>query len=620
MHIIHSFKDKRLDEHAHSDCAFLITNKRGNYLSLGQNNFTHMQGLFFLEQGRWQLYKAIEDIKLSAQQAGEMVSIRNNFFSAQRTYKSGAEESFNLFNNSMIYSINGYDGEITLELDFRGIFERPEWGRVYSIANEGDIIIIRYDQHSDASLSHIEKTRFMAIKGANQWRKLDEWVKKDYAYDMRRGSASEYYAYQAIGISTPSDQSLKLVFSFAETKEKAVEHANTVYENKEYLLNSMRNYCAHTFTSKDLATNCAIKALDDLLITIHREERKVGIIAGLPWFYQLWARDELISIKALVLQEKYHLVKSVLFKYLNSMSNDGLIASRFPGNPADVKSIDSTGWLFLRLKDFIDALNAKKILNEHLSLSEIITIKRALEVAINGLLHHHLQNGLIVNNEQETWMDTKPARRDGACIEIQALFLSMLSLHTQIATMTRAKPLFKSFEKDFKALVRKEFFVDGELKDSVHTSLPEKAIRPNIFLASYICPGLLLRKEWKRAFDKALKELWLDWGGLTTLNHNNHRFRSEYTGTNDASYHNGDSWYYVNNYAAIALNRLDPSYYAKYIQRICNASKEEMLFSGFIGCCAEVSSAKAMRSEGCLSQAWSAASLIELLHELNFHG
>jgi glycogen debranching enzyme len=85
----------------------------------------------------------------------------------------------------------------------------------------------------------------------------------------------------------------------------------------------------------------------------------------------------------------------------------------------------------------------------------------------------------------------------------------------------------------------------------------------------------------------------------------------------DASYHNGDSWYYINNYAALAMHRLDKEHYAKHISRIAHASKEEMLFSGFIGCCAEVSSAKQMKSEGCLSQAWSAASLIELLHEMH---
>ena len=618
LHIIHSFKEKRMDEHTRSDCAFLMTNKKGNYLSLGEKNFTHMQGLLFLDHEAWELYKTIEDIRLSGETAGEMVSIKNNFFNCQRTYKGGAEESFNLFNNSMIYSVKDHTGEIILELDFRGMFEKPEWGRIYSITSEGESIIIRYDKYSDASCSRLEKTRFMVIRGAKEHRLINEWAKKEYAYDQRRGSSSEFHIYKSIGISTIPGQSLKLVFSYADSKEKAAEHAQTVYENSEYIINSLKKYCEHTFISQDIAMNSAMKALDELLISIDRNERKVGIIAGLPWFYQVWARDELISLQALILQEKYFLAKNILFKYLKSINEECFIPSRFPGNQSDVKSIDSVGWLFFRFKGFIDALVSRKIVSEHLSLSELITIKRALEIVIHGFLHHHLQNGLIVNNEQETWMDTKPASRKGACIEIQALFLSMLSLHSQLAAMTRTKPLFKSFEKDFKSLVRKEFFIYGALRDSVHGSSSEKAIiiRPNIFLAYYIWPELLLKKEWKQVFDSTLKELWLDWGGLTTLNHTNLRFKSEYTGENDASYHNGDSWYYVNNYAAIAMSRLDKDYYAKYINRIAHASKEEMLFSGFIGCSAELSSAKQMRSEGCLSQAWSAASLIELLYEM----
>jgi glycogen debranching enzyme len=244
-------------------------------------------------------------------------------------------------------------------------------------------------------------------------------------------------------------------------------------------------------------------------------------------------------------------------------------------------------------------------------------IKRALEKALHGLMQYHMVNDLVFCNEQESWMDTKPAHRRGACIEVQALFLAMMSLHNHLSSLTRSKQLFKTVEKEFREKVRKEFFNNSILADSITEEGRVDAIRPNTFLAYYIYPDLLTRKEWKTAFDNALRALWLDWGGLTTVNYTSPLFRSEYTGTDDASYHNGDAWYYLNNYAALAMHRLDKEYYSKQISRIAHASKEEMLFSGFIGCCSEVSSAKSMRSEGCLSQAWSAASLIELLHELH---
>jgi glycogen debranching enzyme len=317
-----------------------------------------------------------------------------------------------------------------------------------------------------------------------------------------------------------------------------------------------------------------------------------------------------------MLQEKYPVVKSILLKYLGSISEDGLVSNKFPSLPGDRKSIDAAGWLFFRMKEYIELLVSKKVMDEYLSIQDLINIKRALENSIHGLAHHHAVNGLIFNNEQETWMDTLPAKRSGACVEIQALFLSMISLHNNLASLTKSKPLFKSLEKEQKELVKREFFKEGILLDSVNGKSSERTVRPNIFLAYYTYPELLTKKEWKQAFDAALKELWLGWGGVSTLSHLNPLFKSEYTGQNDESYHNGDSWYYVNNYAALAMFRLDKEAYDSQIKRIVAASKEEMLFSGFIGCCAEVSSAKQMRSEGCLSQAWSNASLIELLHEM----
>ena len=611
MHIIHSFNEKKLDEHASGETAFLITNKKGNYLSLGQSNFSHMQGLLFFEHERWELFKTIEDIKINK----EMTAIKNSLSTVQRLYKDGTEEFFNLFNNSLVYSVHNYTGELVLELDFREIFNFDDKGRIYSIKKEDDIIIIRYDKFTGHSSSVIDKTRFLAIKGAHNFKQIGEWIKKDYPYDARRGSKSEFYIYKALSIEV--NGRAELVFSFSDDKEKAKEHLEQVYENTHYLMHSLQKYMAHTFKSHDLALDVAMKALDDLLISTDRTERSVGIVAGLPWFYQFWARDELISLKALMLQDKHYLVKSILFKYLAAISDDGLIPGRFPGTEADVKSIDSTGWLFFRLKEFIQMLVSKKILDTYLSLSELVAVKRALEKAIHGLVHNHTIGGLVINNAQESWMDTKPANRKGACIEVQALFLSMIDMHNYIASITKSKQLFKGIEKEYKEKVREAFF-DGEtLYDSLTEEAASDAVRPNVFLAYYIYPGLLTKKEWKTVFDNTLKALWLDWGGLSTINHTNHLFKAEYAGECDVSYHNGDSWYFINNYAALAMHRLDKEHYAKQISRIVHANKEEMLFSGFIGCCAELSSAKQMKSEGCLSQAWSVASLIELLHELH---
>jgi len=153
---------------------------------------------------------------------------------------------------------------------------------------------------------------------------------------------------------------------------------------------------------------------------------------------------------------------------------------------------------------------------------------------------------------------------------------------------------------------------DGILKDESN----DETIRPNVFIAYYIYPELLTKEEWARCFENVLKETWLEWGGISTISVNNPLFKGHCTGENSASYHNGDSWYWINNLAAICIHRLDNERFKDKILAILNASTAEILNSGIMGGHAEISSAKEQTSEGCLSQAWSSAMFIELVHEI----
>ena len=81
------------------------------------------------------------------------------------------------------------------------------------------------------------------------------------------------------------------------------------------------------------------------------------------------------------------------------------------------------------------------------------------------------------------------------------------------------------------------------------------------------------------------------------------------------SYHRGDSWYWMNAAAAIAMRRLDPVRYQEQIALITKACVDDLLFQGAVGHCSELSSAAEQAWGGCFSQAWSAALLYELLTE-----
>jgi len=138
----------------------------------------------------------------------------------------------------------------------------------------------------------------------------------------------------------------------------------------------------------------------------------------------------------------------------------------------------------------------------------------------------------------------------------------------------------------------------------------------NIFLAAYLCPNLLNRKEWESVFDNAIKALWLEWGGFSTIDRASKLYFSSYTGEDNKSYHRGDSWYWINNIAAIALKRFGGKY-DEYVNKIIKASSLDIQFQGVIGRPSEISDAKSQKAQGNLFQLWSAATFIELINSCN---
>jgi glycogen debranching enzyme len=214
-------------------------------------------------------------------------------------------------------------------------------------------------------------------------------------------------------------------------------------------------------------------------------------------------------------------------------------------------------------------------------------------------------------------MDTAVNEQDGragACIEIQALFLAQFKLMKLLCKeLNITYTGYKALEKMFVEKIKKSFFKDGILYDR----LDDKTIRPNVFLAYYLYPELLKEEEWKKVFDSAIRVLWLEWGGFSTIDKKHELFQNKYTGENNLSYHRGDSWYWINNIAAICMRDLDYEKYKHYVDKIFAASEDNLLFGGFLGCASELSSAEKKESKGCLSQAWSSATFVELADKMN---
>jgi len=492
---------------------------------------------------------------------------------------------------------------------------------------------------------------YLAVKSNNNfYEKNNQWIERHYSIDEERNSPPfKRHVYNALRL-----RGSKFVFSMSKNREEAVKECNYIFNNineiksreKECFFDILKADSVKKIISSKSISNeikvAYVNTINSLNNLIVENKNSYGIFAGLPWFFQFWARDSLVSLKSINKLNR-QLGKKMLFKYLNRMNNDGRLPNLIgQHNSKNLGSADAHGWLFFRCKEIADGIEKnKQIINsiknsirlikenknsnsqrikEYLKNCSLVIrkkenechhfiyeIENSLEKSLNGLLKFHTKDNFEVNAKFETWMDTEFENdsREGIRIEMQALRLNMYRLMLELTQNNK----YKIFENLLKNKIRQRFWNGKVLADGLN----DLTIRPNIFIAAYVYPELLSNKEWEICFDNALKAIWLDWGGLATIDKNNPLFTNESTGENIKSYHRGDSWFWMNNLAALTMNRINKNKFKKQIQKIIEASTEEILWKGCIGCHSELSSAKELTSKGCFNQAWSNAMFIEMV-------
>jgi glycogen debranching enzyme len=625
MKIIHRlnekevFKDIPVNSKEAAGQSFLLTDKKGGFFLQGaKTNFSRYCGSFFsvkTEDG-WEMFKTIEQIRLLGK---EPDTIRNNFWNIERISLNTIERFWICGRNTILYEIDNFKGFCEFILDCRYMYDSSDMGRIYKITKESDLIIIEYKKYRDSGLKEICYEAYIAISGAEGYIENNSWEKADYPYDRIRGTLpSEVYVYNAIKLEI--NDRARLAVSYSNSKEEALKNARYAKENYEFIKNSVQNTKIRALGKRigindktELAMKCAVNSIDSLAAVI---DNKMGIFAGLPWFHHFWTRDEAISIKSLILEERYGEAKEILIRLLHLMLPDGKISNRYPF--AKLGSADSVGWTFKRIHELLLEFEEMKIQPGIITADNVVFAKNRLRFSIEQILTHHTEGGLVECKNLESWMDTsyKSDNRGGFLIEIQALELAMYKLMQFLCTITQNHPkyeAYKNLEEATKKKVRQEFWKSPELYDGKN----DPTIRPNIFLAYYIYPDLLTTEEWTKCFDNAIEKLWLNWGGFSTIDKKHPLFSERYTGENNKSYHRGDSWFFINNIAAICLYRVDSERYKDKIAKILEASTEDLLFRGTVGHASELSSAEEQRPEGCLCQAWSAATFVEMVYELH---
>ena len=629
-----------------SKLCFVLTNNRGDFLNLGViDNSSKFQGLNFCDSNSIDMFKIIDNIVLSGMNVD---SVEYGGYYVLRKMSSKFEESLVEvvnennevieesidFDNKvcsdrfylgekggLIYDIFNYDGEVLIDLDMKKFHDFDDFGRIYNVEEVGDVILIEFRKENENS--NEEYSLFLGIKATNfSYRLIGDWIEKNYEYSKRRGSLSNRYIYRAVGINVTDNK--KIIFGYGLSRDDVFSQIKLL-ELHQVELEKFDSNIFSTFIkigkfakplSQDvsvaysLSNNSVYKFLNK---DINVDDSVSGAsFAGFPWFANVWARDELVGLRAFInnVDEKCF-VKDKLFEYLNRVDVDSGALMRID-EKGSLPSPDGVYWLAKRFGDFMHSLDVKNKFSEVFSSSEALQIFDKFHLIFEKQIEN-FWNGdveLIKVKYGDSWMDTIEVNFP---LDIQVQFLSFLEFVVDLGgRLNKDVSDMQEFVLMFRGRIHDAYFRDGYLYEEPF----EDKISSNVFLAYYFCPDLFSSVDWERIFDNSLRHLKTSWGGISTLSHRDNRFKSEYTGENNLSYHHGDVWFWINNIAAICLNDLNEQKYREVVSKILISSTRDILKYGCIGFGSEISNAKNHEAHGCFAQLWSSSTYVELIDKI----
>ncbi|MFP4195309.1 MAG: amylo-alpha-1,6-glucosidase [Candidatus Woesearchaeota archaeon] len=620
--------------------AGLMTDGYGGFLALHPS--LSYRGWYQFSKEQWRMQKILES--LEPLDEGGCTSFYYTFYGLRRVFETGAKDSFRLYGRSLLYETSDMNGRVRLTLDHRDAYEGSRLGRIYDVLPGDDSVTIVFRQYAVDGSQEYE--HHMILRGVRDVEVLGNWREVDYATDRDRNAKSTYWVYDALTF-LPSRH---VIIGAAYTDYEARTVTDVAFHHREEIISTVHmralEHLPDTRSLGDERTSMAMLCASNSLLSLHQhilsgeDGVKDGLFAGLPWFFQIWSRDELISLGGLIDLAAYmdddslwRQCTGIIDRHMGSLLENGLLPNRHPHS--DLPSIDAIGWLARRVSDLIAILQKNKRLFDICSIDEMVRWHAVLSSALSRAKSSRggdgrfceTKDGVVVslfhNESCETWMDTAYGDdgREGYRVEIQALFLAVydaLILLSDVLSFD-VKSDLKKERKRFIALVRRWFVdtsssgvvLDGRSDDGA----ADTTIRPNLFLAYYLAPDLFSSVVWKKAFSSHAEKLFLNWGGVATLSPDADLFQPHYTGEDNKSYHRGDSWYFINNLAALAMHRLARRSFSYQVLRIMSASAKDILEFGFAGHASELSSAEKQSGQASLAQTWSAATFIELVLE-----
>lgn len=596
----------------------LSTNTENNnsWINFGINkNTTKFQGQVLENNKNLTLYKTIDEIKIDQTQNNTNQTVEEVEYTGIKIKKQiKINETTHIHSykysefNTLIFTTNNIEKELILELDCRELNDYTDNERIYEIyekeikTNEktNNYTIIKYNKNNKYQL-------YLAIENKNiEITQLNNWIKKSYDYSKIRNTSDEdLYIFQALKFKPTNKENNKEIFISSGFSENEV--INNIKKTKTNFSKTQIKIEKISENKKvNLAYNLAQNALTQFKI-------QKGNKAGFLWFNQVWTRDELSSLNYEIENKNYKQVKETINKYIQLIGECGLIP--IIQEKGALNSPDGLFWLGKRLNDFIKQLEKSEEVENYLSTKELEEILEKLEKAFDCLFtkYRDEKTDLLITKHGDSWMDTIEINFP-ADIQIQLLsFVEILVKLSELLKDTQKQYNYTLLIDFIKENIKDKYYKNGFLFDNIENT----RITCNTFLAYYFYRNLFNKKQWEGIFDKTLPKLETTWGGISSLDNKNENFVDTYSGQNNKSYHNGDSWYWINNLAGIVLTDLNYNKYEQTINRIVESSTKDILELGTIGFSSEISQAKSQVAQGCMAQLWSSAYYVELIKKIN---
>ncbi len=344
------------------------------------------------------------------------------------------------------------------------------------------------------------------------------------------------------------------------------------------------------------------------------------MVAGYHW-YKNRLRDTLISVPLLTesLQdpELFRKVLETSAKEIDHIFNcDDII---------DIKEVDTPLWFFWTLQQCWGKSCMKEFWKKYKNL--VLTILRGfLNNRFNNVTL--LENSLLYSSDEKvplTWMnaicdDVAVTPRNGACVEINALWYNAICMTLQMADLHNEPEIieeFKPIEEKVKASFIETFWneknkylfdlVDGDFKDS--------SVRPNQVFTTAFEFSPLSNEQKKAVIDIVRREL-LTPKGLRSLSPQDPYYKGEIKGSahiRELGIHQGAVWPWLASFYSEGYLKLHKQSGISHIKRISENFEDEMVHH-CIGTLSEYYNGNPPHTgKGAVSMAWNVAGVLKIL-------